>query len=237
MPRMRLSAFVLLVLLGVGTIGLSADELRGRVVAIADGDTLTLLDAGKKQYSIRLNGIDAPETGQAFSQVAKANLSTLVFGHDVVVVWSKVDDYGRLVGTVLRGTLNANLEQLRAGLAWYFRRYEADVAPENRPLYAAAEAEAKSARRGLWQDATPTAPWTFRGDASSPAATTATTPSRPLGLLSPATSGRVIGNRRSGIYHVPGCRNYNDIAERNRVYFNTEAEARAAGFRKAQNCN
>lgn len=64
---------------------------------------MTVLDALNQQHKVRLNGIDAPETGQAFSQVAKSNLSLLVFGQDVLVVWAKVDRYGRLVGTVTLG--------------------------------------------------------------------------------------------------------------------------------------
>ena len=113
-----------------------------------------------------------------------------------------------------------------------FRRYERDVASNLRPVYEAAEAEARAAKRGLWQDSEPQAPWAFRAGEPSPSATT---PQTLLGAT--ATAGAVIGNRNSGIYHVPGCRSYNDVAERNRVYFKTEPEAVAAGFRKARNCN
>ncbi len=213
---------------------LSADELRGRVVGIADGDTITVLDANRQQHRIRLNGIDAPETAQAFSQVSKTNLSTLVFGQDVLVVWSKVDRYGRKIGAVIRGSVDANLEQLRSGLAWYYRQYAGDVAPANRPLYEAAEAEARAAKRGLWRDPQPVAPWAFRNPSSAPAAVP---PATPRGLLGTTTStGLVIGNRNSRIYHVPGCADYDRVAERNRVYYKTEAEAVTAGFRKARNC-
>jgi endonuclease YncB( thermonuclease family) len=213
-------------------IGAQTPGVTGRVVAVADGDTLTVLDASKQQHRIRLNGIDAPESGQPFSTVAKAHLSDLVFGRDVTVVGSKIDRYGRFVGTVIVGARNANLEQLRAGLAWYYREYAGDVAPENRLLYEAAEAEARAIKRGLWRDASPQAPWAWRGGEPAPVAA-------PRGLLSAtptAPAGRVIGNRNSNVYHVPGCRSYNDVAERNRVYFATEAEAQAAGFRKARNC-
>lgn len=206
----------------------SADELRGRVVGITDGDTITVLDASRQQHRVRLNGIDAPESGQAFSAASKTNLSDLVFGQDVVVVWSKLDRYGRIIGTVVRGPVNANLEQIKAGLAWYYREYASDVSPENRPLYAAAEAAARTARIGLWRDPNPQAPWAYRNPTTAPA---------PLIAQPGQQRGTVIGNRNSGIYHVPGCRSYNDVAERNRVYFNTEAEARAAGYRKALNCD
>jgi len=43
-----------------------ATELTGRVVSVHDGDTITVLDADKKQHKIRLAGIDAPEIKQAF---------------------------------------------------------------------------------------------------------------------------------------------------------------------------
>jgi endonuclease YncB( thermonuclease family) len=222
------------------------------VVAVADGDTITVLDGANQHHRIRLNGIDAPESGQAFSNVSKSHLAELVAEREVIVVGTKIDRHGRLVGTVIAGSTNANLEQLRAGLAWYYREYAADVSPENRPLYEAAEAEARAARLGLWRDPSPQPPWVYRRQSSglsaqaavsAPSATAparAPTPARPLGLAgtpTPAARGRVIGNRNSRIYHVPGCRSYNAVAERNRVYFNTEEEARAAGFRKARNCN
>ncbi len=64
-----------------------ADELRGKVVSIADGDTITVLDADKKQHKVRLTGIDAPEKKQAFGAKSKARLGELVAGKDVVVEW------------------------------------------------------------------------------------------------------------------------------------------------------
>lgn len=138
------------------------------------------------------------------------------------------------------GSVNANFEQLKAGLAWYYRDYAADVSPENRALYEAAEVEAKEAKRGLWRDVNPIAPWVHRGESKAPA-TTAPAPTstgRPRGLLGSAVTSaiEIRGNRSSKIYHVPGCRNYDDIAMRNRVIFKTEAEALAAGYRKARNC-
>ncbi len=52
----------------------------GRVVAVADGDTVTVLDASKSQHKVRLSGIDAPEKKQAFGQRSKESLSDLLFG-------------------------------------------------------------------------------------------------------------------------------------------------------------
>ncbi len=204
-----------------------SNELRGRVVSVADGDTITVLDSSNTQHKIRFNGVDAPESKQDFGQVSKRHLSDLVFGKDVVVRWAKIDKYGRIIGTVMIGSTNANLEQLRAGLAWYYKDYERDVPPENRQTYAQAEAEARAGRRGLWQQPNPQPPWEFRhgSDESLPS----------IGPGSSAT-GRIIGNKNSQIYHLSNCPDYSKSAEKNRVYFETEAEAQRAGYRKARNC-
>lgn len=66
----------------------------------------------------------------------------------MTAVWDKLDRYGPVLGVVLEGTTNANLEQLRAGLAWYYVEYERDVAADLRPTYAAAQASARTALAG-----------------------------------------------------------------------------------------
>lgn len=60
----------------------------------------------------------------------------------------------------------------------------------------------------------------------------------PTAARAPASSGAPVhGNKNSGVYHLPvGCPSYNAMAERNRVVFGSEAEAVAAGYRKAGNC-
>jgi endonuclease YncB( thermonuclease family) len=68
----------------------------------------------------------------------------------------------RGVGKVLAGGKDANLEQVTRGMAWRYKAYEHEQRPNDRKLYAAAEYEAKAARRGLWADADPMAPWDFR---------------------------------------------------------------------------
>lgn len=83
----RLLAFVLTLVAGVAC----AATIEGHVVGISDGDTITLLDAAKQQHKIRLSGIDAPESHQAFGQKSKASLSALVFDRQVVAQCSKTD--------------------------------------------------------------------------------------------------------------------------------------------------
>lgn len=233
--------------LTIASITGAADTISGKVVSIADGDTLTVLDDARSERKVRLNGIDAPELGQAFGQVSKRNLGALVFGKLVRVEWRKIDRYGRLVGSVYVGETDANLEQLRAGMAWYFVKYESDVPAANRKPYAEAERDARTARRGLWADAKPVAPWDFRHpeqpDALGGAASSRQSPpAQPGGNQSsasrsaPGAAGRIIGNRNSGIYHAPTCPDYDRVSERNREYFDTEADAVKAGYRKARNC-
>jgi endonuclease YncB( thermonuclease family) len=137
-------------------------ELSGRVVAIADGDTITILDSANTQHRIRLEGIDAPESHQAFGEQSKLGLSEMIFGKDVNVNYQKIDQYGRLVGKIILDGKDINLEQVKAGMAWHYKFYEDEQTPEGRELYAKAEAEARAARRGLWQDPNPTEPYQFR---------------------------------------------------------------------------
>src|SRR5688572_21480041 len=114
-----------------------AETLAARVVGVHDGDTITVLDADRKQHKIRLAGIDAPESRQAFGNRSKENLSRLVFGQDVRIDWQKRDRYGRIVGKVWTvsqdancrtaecpKTLDANLAQVTVGMAWHYKDYE-----------------------------------------------------------------------------------------------------------------
>ncbi len=134
------------------------------MVRVADGDTITVLDDTRTQHKIRLDGIDAPEEGQPFGSRSKVNLSDLVYGKTVTVEWSKRDRWGRIVGKVLTPAgIDAGLEQIRAGMAWWFRKFAHQQSAEDQRAYEQAEDEAKAAGRGLWADgdrALP--PWEWR---------------------------------------------------------------------------
>ena len=133
-----------------------AETIHGKVVGVADGDTLTILSPDHIQTRIRLFGIDAPEKSQAFGQKSKASLSDLVFGQEVDVIVETLDRYGRTVGTVIYRGSDVNLEQVRRGMAWVYRKYSRD------PKYLAAESEARTTQRGLWIDEDPRPPWVYR---------------------------------------------------------------------------
>jgi endonuclease YncB( thermonuclease family) len=159
---MKKHALAALALLVIVVHPAPAAQLEGRVVGVADGDTVTVLTAARKQYKVRLSGIDAPEKSQPFGNYSKKSLSLRLFDRDVVVEWSKTDRYGRIVGRVEVGGVDANLEQLRAGAAWVYTQYISELPAAERQRYLEAEQEARGQRRGLWTDPDPQPPWEFR---------------------------------------------------------------------------
>ncbi len=151
--------------LAVGmSAGAAAAVLTGKVVAVTDGDTIKVLDAGKVQHVVRLSGIDAPERTMPFGQRSKQNLSNLVYGKWVEVQGKKSDRYGRLVGKVLVDGRDANLAQVEAGMAWHYKSYQREQPKTDRHVYAEAEIKAAASRKGLWRDRHPVAPWDWRKD-------------------------------------------------------------------------
>ena len=139
-----------------------ADTLTGRVVRVTDGDTIVVLGLDNAQHKIRLTGIDAPERGQAFGTKSRDHLSNSVAGKFVVVVYEKRDRYERILGKVLLSGKEMNLEQIRVGLAWHYKKYQNEQSPADRELYSEAEVEAREAKRGLWYDAQSLPPWEYR---------------------------------------------------------------------------
>jgi endonuclease YncB( thermonuclease family) len=178
--------------------------LEGRVIHVADGDTITVLDSNNVQHRVRLAGIDAPEKGQPFGDRSRQSLSRTVMGKDVKVVWSKQDRYGRLVGTIWVAppeggcrtppcpkTLDVNLAQLTVGLAWHFKKYADEQSPEERERYAFAEEEAREMKAGLWSQPDPVSPWQYRhGPTDGP-----------------------VKKSRSGICHAPGTSAYSAVTK------------------------
>lgn len=124
-------------------------RITGKVVGVHDGDTATVLDADKTQYKFRFNGIDAPELKQDFGQKSKQNLSKLIFGKEVTVVFSKIDKYGRYVGKIFVNGIDANIEQIKAGFAWHYKKFAEEQTSEDRRTYADAETAAREGKRGL----------------------------------------------------------------------------------------
>lgn len=96
----------------------NSETFNGRVVGIADGDTVTVLTASKEQHKIRLAEIDAPEKNQPFGVKSKQSLSDLCFGKEAEVIPSAIDRYKRTVAHVKCAGIDANAEQVTRGMAW-----------------------------------------------------------------------------------------------------------------------
>ena len=139
-----------------------AEELIGKVIKVSDGDTITVLDSNNQKHKIRLKGIDAPESQQVYGDISTQSLSELVYDKEVFVNWDKKDKYYRILGKVIVDGRDINYEQLKKGLAWYYKQYEKDLSDEDRKKYSEAEEWARNYTEGLWADSNSIPPWEFR---------------------------------------------------------------------------
>jgi endonuclease YncB( thermonuclease family) len=139
--------------------GQASADFDGRIVRVIDGDTLTVL-VKKTQIRVRLDSIDAPEPRQPYYKRSRASLAELCQGKQAHVGERGRDRYGRTIGVVTCGGIDANPEQVRRGFAWVFVKY----APAGSPLYGLEDA-ARTGRAGLWADPGPVAPWDWRATA------------------------------------------------------------------------
>lgn len=211
----------------------SAQPIYGVAVA-ADGDSLTV--DGRR---IRLFGIDAPEFGQvcrrdseqwACGDESAERLSKLVTGREVRCVPVGTDQYERVLARCSAGAADVNRTMVALGYAVAFRRYSQD--------YVSAEESAKLAKRGLWSG-TFEMPAEVRAQARSPVPQRQSE-ERPIrsaakGMVPVGGGCRIKGNqsrRGEWIYHVPGMPYYEQT--RAEAMFCSEAEARAAGYRRAR---
>lgn len=133
-------------------------SLHGKAVRILDGDTFEILVNGNSTYKVRLSDIDAPEKGQDFGQVSKQALSELLKGNDLQVTYDKLDRNKRILGHVYQGNTYVNLELVKQGLAWHYKKYSKDE------RFARAENDARQKKRGLWILKSPIAPWDYRAN-------------------------------------------------------------------------
>lgn len=172
----RVAPAGLALLLAILTLGQTKlAPIKVRVVGITDGDTVRVLAPGNIALKVRLNGIDAPEKSQAFGEKSRQWLAAQVFNRDVTLVPEGRDRYGRTLGTLKIGGKDINLLSVRSGWAWWYRQYA-----RGRLDLSAAEKNARDARRGLWSQGTPVAPWDYRRTpkAAKPLTPAKTTPRR-----------------------------------------------------------
>lgn len=150
------SVFLLACLWQLFLPGVAQADFTGKVVAVSDGDTLTV-KYKKLKVKVRLQNIDAPEHGQAYGDAARNMLKNLVWHQQVTIRGDeKMDQYNRALGVVELDGLNINAMMVEMGWAWVYTQYNTDSTLK------ALEAKAKNERRGLWQDSYPTEPWAWR---------------------------------------------------------------------------
>lgn len=141
--------------------GVSAEILRGKVIQVTDGDTLVIF-VDRMQVKVRLSGIDAPERGQPFGNRSRRHLSDVVSGQSVEVRSEKKDRYGRVVGKIMHSGRDINLEQVRAGMAWWYEYYKEDQSKPDQAAYREAEDLARRENIGLWSQPNPINPTDWR---------------------------------------------------------------------------
>lgn len=200
---------------------------------VIDDDSLSV-----SGFSVRLFGIDAPEGKQTCSrggtsfrcgEEAATQLRNMIGGNPVECRGRGIDTYGRTVATCTVAGVELNRAMVEAGWATAFRKYAQD--------YVTAETRAKAAHRGIW-DSEFDLPENYRAAqewTSDVTPRTIACEARPRADASSSYSGCAIkGNRnRKGqwIYHLPGMPYY-DVTRAEET-FCTEAQAQAAGYRRA----
>ncbi len=190
----------------------TAETITGKVVSIADGDTITVLH-DETQVKVRFHGVDTPEKKQDYGTAAKNFTADHCFGEIVTIVVTDTDRYGRKVGLVILDDGRVlNHELVAAGLAHWYETY----APDDRTLKRL-QTEAKAAKRGLWSRADVIVPYEFRKGkrngnttpynppSESPSVRTDTTPAA-LGSAMTDAAGMVYITNSGTKYHKKGCR-------------------------------
>jgi len=239
----------------------SAESFECKVIGVSDGDTITVIDANKNEFKIRLSEIDTPEKSQAFGAQAKKALADKVFGQVITIVFDKRDRYGRIIGTIYLGKRWINKEMVEEGYAWHYKQYASSEE------LAAAEQKAREKKLALWLDKNVTAPWEFRSakrkktagrryrtlseyaeeTAQEPDAydyvvdkTTLTNAARTKEdgvrvsrswLRKASSEGHVWVNTGSGIYHPSSSRWYGNTKQGS---FMTRDQANSAGYRETK---
>lgn len=209
-------------------------HFEARVVRIADGDTLEAIPVGESRpIRIRLQGVDAPEIGEVFSREAMALVRSLLFDQRVRVEGHGIDRYGRLISRMIRGDADASVHLVRVGLACHAFAYDDALARE--------ESQARAGRVGFWATSAKKPECVTRTafSASSrngfPLAPPAPPDRQRKGPApSPPASSQFRGNTSSLVYHASSCPNF--MCRNCSRVFTSEAEAKAAGFRPANDC-
>ena len=135
---------------------------KGIIVNVVDGDTVHLLNENAEKLKVRLQHIDAPELDQSYGKESKFVLEKLILNKKVIVIGNNKDKYKRLLGVISLDGLDINLEMIKKGAAWHFKKYAKFYQKEYQyQIYDENEHQAKLKKIGLWKvDAI--SPWLWR---------------------------------------------------------------------------
>lgn len=205
------------------------EEFAGKAVGISDGDTIRVLKADKTTVRVRLEGIDAPESGQDHGTKAKQALSELVGEKQVTIKKTGEDRYGRTLAYVFVDGVDVNARLVEDGWAWHYTEFNCEERLGD------LETVAREARRGLWAHERPEPPWEYRAlMAERRAAAKArqlerrTKPSRPEPQPAEEAVETVYWlNTSSNVRHNSGCRWFKNT-KRGRAC--KDAEGKACGI-------
>jgi endonuclease YncB( thermonuclease family) len=153
---------LLLILLPFGVLGYRRLAARGTAGLVVDGDGFTLKRRWLPAVRIRIAWIDAPEKGQPYAELAREALRALIANRPLKVTYVDTDAFGRRVAQVWAGGEDVGLQLLEGGSAWYYRHYASKVSWFRHWRYGGAERRARSARKGLWAQKKPEAPWDYK---------------------------------------------------------------------------
>ncbi len=187
----RYTIFYFIIVLFLSGISHAQSTIQGKVVGVADGDTITVLQ-NNRQYKIRLYGIDTPEKKQDFGQKAKKFTSDIVFKKQVTVISYGTGKYGRTIGVVYVGQECLNEALIKNGLAWVYKQYCSETFCNG---WLQIEQEARANKLGLWIYDNPIPPWDFRKGKSSNS--------------KDKTTGEYHGNVSSHVFHESNCKHFN----------------------------
>lgn len=210
----------------------------GQVVDVADGDTITVRTENQGDKTIRLSGIDCPETFQIHGEQAKRFTASKLRDRRVRVVPLTVDEYDRIVAVVFVNGENINEQLVAHGHGWVYRKYcKAGYCRDWLKL----ETTARDARVGLWEDKNPLPPWEWReaqrikGRERGPTApANATLPALSDAAKAGGSSMVYHGNRRSFVFHSQSCPDYN--CKNCTVILPSLGEALRAGYKRHREC-
>jgi len=137
-------------------------DIEGKISKVVDADTVVIESDQGVKYKVRLLGIDAPEIKQVYGKEATKYLSNLILGKTILVIGSDKDRYKRLLGKLVLDGYDINLNLVKNGMAWHYKRYKSSQDKKDQFLYSNAEKYAKVNKLGLWSKSSPISPWYWR---------------------------------------------------------------------------